>query len=287
MTSLPTGRGPGAPDLTGCRILVPRGGAAGERLAAEIRARGGLPVIAPLTTTAPPQHPAALAAAVESWNRGDYDWLVVTSANGAHAVVAAGARPGAGSVAAVGPATAEPLREHGFAVDVQPERDFSAVGLADALLAVLDRVDRPEEARRVLLPLSEIAGAELEHALAAAGHAPHRVTAYRTLPTPRDPRFEAEVRGGAVDAILVMSGSGAAETARRFDPLPESTRLVAIGGPTAQALAAHGLRADAVATRHTSDGLLDTLAAILSGAAAGRPTADHPETSHHPEGRSA
>lgn len=283
MTSHQNGRRPATSDLAGCRILVPRGGPPGEQLAAAIRTRGGLPVIVPLTTTVPPQDPAALAAAVERWNLGCYDWLVCTSANGVYAVVAAGARPGMRRVAAVGPATAEALREHGFEVAVQPDHDFSAVGLAEALLTVIGTADGSDAAQQMLLPLSEIAGTELEHALTAAGHAPHRVTAYRTLPTPRDARLES--RGRAVDAILVMSGSGAAETARRFAPLPPGTHLVAIGAPTARALAAHGLRADAVATRHTADGLLDTLAALLDRAAA--PTTDYPELPHHPEGRSA
>lgn len=303
---------PGERDLAGCRILVPRGGEAGERLAAEIRERGGIPMIAPLTVTAAPEHPAALAAAVERWNRGGYDWLAITSANGAHAVADAGARPGAGSVAAVGPATAEALRERGFAIDARPEHDFSATGLAEALLATLgsgqagsgsDPAGPGAPAQRVLLPLSEIAGDELERALAAAGHTAERVTAYRTIPAARDPRLEAQVRAGGVDAILVMSGSGAAEAARRFSPLPESTRLVAIGQPTARALADHGLSADAVSPRHTSTGLLDTLAATLArdsappqpadpdpadpGPARAVGLPDRSEPPHHPEGRSA
>lgn len=308
------GHRPDERDLAGCRILVPRGGEAGERLAAEIRERGGIPMIAPLTVTAAPEHPAALAAAVERWNRGGYDWLAITSANGAHAVADAGARPGAGSVAAVGPATAEALRERGFTVDARPEHDFSATGLAEALLATFGSGSGPAgsgsgpvgpgaPAQRVLLPLSEIAGDELERALAAAGHTAERVTAYRTIPAARDPRLEAQVRAGGVDAILVMSGSGAAEAARRFSPLPESTRLVAIGQPTARALADHGLSADAVSPRHTSTGLLDTLAATLArdsapaqpagpdpvdpGPARAVGLPDRSESPHHPEGSSA
>ncbi|WP_449281163.1 uroporphyrinogen-III synthase [Leucobacter sp.] len=258
MTTAPADSNPsGEGDLVGRRILVPRGGAQGERLAAGIRARGGVPVIAPLTVTAPPEDPAALVAAAERWNRGDYDWLVVTSAAGAAAIAEAGARPGRAPVAAVGPATAEALRARGFTAALVPERDFSAGGLSAALLAVL-----ADEHRRLLLPLSALASTELESALTAAGHDPERVAAYRTLPAPRDPDLEAEVAAGGLDAILATSGSGAREIARRFAPLPRSTALVAIGEPTARALAEHGLRPDAVARTHTGPGLLDALAAL-------------------------
>lgn len=253
--------------LSGRRILVPRGGAAGERWAQAVRERGGEPVVAALTETAEPQDPGPLTAAVERWNRGDYDWLVVTSANGAHAVADAGARPataaGAARVAAVGPATAEALRERGFAVALQPEHDFSAAGVANALIDVIG--DRAAREQRLLLPLSEIASTELEEALLRAGHAPERIAAYRTVPAPRDAAQEARIVAGGVDAILVLSGSGAAELARRFGPtggngLPGGAMLAAIGAPTARALAAHGLRADVVAARHTVGGLLDALA---------------------------
>jgi uroporphyrinogen-III synthase len=273
----------GTPDLAGRRILVPRDGATGERWAAAIRERGGEAIVVALTETAPPEDSSALADAVERWNRGTYDWLVLTSANGAHAVADAGARPGAAEVAAVGPATAEALRERGFRVMLQPEHDFSAAGLAEALLdrigiaaagtagagSATGRPADPADVRRLLLPLSEIASDELERALAAAGHVPERVTAYRTLPAPRDAVREAEIVAGGVDAILVLSGSGAAELVRRFGPprtgsLPGGSLLAAIGEPTARALAAHGLRADAVAPRHTVDGLLDALAARLA-----------------------
>ena len=262
----------GGDALRGRRVLVPRGGAVGERLADGVRRRGGDPVIVPLVETAPPEDPAALAAAAARWNRGDYDWLVVTSANGAAAIAEAGARPGPGRVAAVGPATADALREHGFAVAVAPDGDFSAAGLATALLAALDGTGPA----RLLLPLSELAGTALQAALAEAGHRPERVTAYRTLPARDGAPGEQLLDGGApsapdVDAILVLSGSGARELARRFAPLPAHVRLAAIGRPTALALAEHGLRADVVAAEQTSDGLLDALAAALAATPPGPP----------------
>lgn len=275
--------------LAGRRILVPRGGVAGERWADAIRERGGEPVVAPLLETAGPREPSLLAAAAERWNRGAYDWLVVTSVNGAHAFADAGALPGSAEIAAVGPATAAALVERGFRVTLQPERDCSARGLVEALLARVGTVGHGgtdavgATARRFLLPVSELAGTEIETALARAGHAPERVTAYRTLPAPRDPDIEARVAAGAVDAVLVLSGSGADEAARRFGPaltrvqgaapgaargggtgLPPGIAVAAIGRPTALALAAHGVPVAAVAEHPTPEALLDALTAALA-----------------------
>src|SRR5690348_15849225 len=59
-----------------------------------------------------------------------YDWLVVTSRNGAHEL---GRREvTANRIAAIGPATASALREHGLRVDLVPET-HTQEGLRDAL----------------------------------------------------------------------------------------------------------------------------------------------------------
>lgn len=258
------GEAPSRAGLAGARVLVTRGGASGERDAAEVRSRGGQPLLAPLTVIAPPADPDSLHAAATAWNRGVYDWLLITSANAAEAFAAAGANApqssarsasGASRIAAVGPATAEALRTYGFDPDLVPRTDYSAVGLAAALL------DLPlDVSLRFLLPVSELADRALETALRSAGHSVDRVTAYRTLPAPRDIAIESRVSAGEVDVILVLSGSGAREVARRFTPLPREVRLAAIGAPSASALTEYGLEADVVAEPHTVSNLLDRIA---------------------------
>ncbi|WP_036318346.1 uroporphyrinogen-III synthase, partial [Microbacterium sp. B24] len=66
--------------LAGARVLVPRGGAWGERVAGELSRRGAHPVIAPLIRTAPPRDTTARDAAFRRLADGDYEWLLVTSA---------------------------------------------------------------------------------------------------------------------------------------------------------------------------------------------------------------
>lgn len=258
MSARPADTG-GPPHLAGLRVLVPRGGEWGAGVADGIRERGGVPVIAPLIRIAPPADPRALAAAIERWNAGAFDWLVVTSANTA-AVLTGARRPAGSRVAAVGPATARALRGIGLDADLQPPADFSAAGLARALVDAAGR-----DPVRLLLPVSEIAGDALEGALHGAGHTVERVTAYRTIPEPPDPGFDGRVGAGAeVDAILVTSASVAAAVARRFPGLPGTVRLAAIGGPSADALAAAGRPAHVVAGTHTVEGLLDALAASFA-----------------------
>ncbi|UBH06961.1 uroporphyrinogen III methyltransferase [Leucobacter sp. Psy1] len=261
------------------RILIARGGDAGERLAAAVRARGGEPVVAPLIVQAPPEDPGELATAMSLWNAGLYDWMVVTSAHGATAVADAGAGIG-GAIAAVGPATAEALTARGLDVALTPDGDFSADGIAEALLDLLG-----EEPTRILLPVSEIAGTTFERALREAGHRVDRVTAYRTLPAPETRETveaAALVASGACDAILVTSGSIAREVARRFAPLPDTTRVVSIGHPTARALREAGVRVDAIADPHTADGLLDALERLDLLSAA-----EHPDLTPAPESRTS
>lgn len=241
--------------LAGRRILVPRDGDAAMRAEAEIRARGGVPVRVPLIATVPPADPDAFAAAIAAWNAGEYDWLAVTSAAGAAAVIAAGAHPG--RIAAVGPATVAALATGGLTATLRPDHEFTGAALGAALGAELRSA--PAAPRRVLLALAEGAGTDLERALGDAGHLVTRVAAYRTVPAPRDPTRDRVVDD--VDAILVTSGSVAREVAVRFLPLPAGLRLVAIGPPTARVLAELGLTPDVVAERHTIAGMLDALAA--------------------------
>ena len=251
-------------ELAGLRILIPRSADAARATAREVRERGGIPVVLPLIGSAPPLDPAPLGAALDAWHRGAYAWLAVTSAAGASSLRAAGARSVPGSrIAAVGPATALALAEAGLTADLVPEQEFTGAALGGALAAALSRapVTEPDASGpRVLLPVAAGAGTELEAALAAVGERAHRVTAYRTVPTARHAEAERAALDSGIDAILVTSGSVARELAVRCQPLPPGARLVAIGEPTARALAELGLRPDLVAETHTVAGMLDALA---------------------------
>ena len=122
--------------LSGRRVLVVRPAAQGLASAEILRAAGAVPVQAPLIELSPPADGgAALAAALR--RLGDYDWLVLTSANGAERFMDAlgdGQLPPIMRVAAIGPATATTLATAGVAVSLLPDR-YVAEALVDAFPA--------------------------------------------------------------------------------------------------------------------------------------------------------
>lgn len=274
-----------APSLAGLRVHVLRGGNWGDRVAMQIQARGGIPVVTEVLRIQSVDDARPLRRAASRWNRGEYEWLVLTSANGVDAFVDAGGVPRPDrSVAAVGPATAEALVRQGFTVDLMPRERFSAAGLVHAFE---ERLGGQAHRRcSMLLPISNLADQTLEGALTDATHSVERVTAYRTVTVPPGASlFEIAELGPdqAQEAILVTSSSAARAIAGHLVPLPKGLVLAAIGDPTADTLREEGLRPDVVAETHTIPGLLDALAYFTAAVhpvavhqVAGHPVADSP-----------
>src|SRR6185437_9884912 len=71
-----------------------------------------------------------------------------------------------------------------------------------------------------------------------------------------EPLGDEPVDAGAYDWLVVTSRNGAHELARRG---VTANRIAAIGPATAEALRAHGLRVDLVASTHTQEGLSEQL----------------------------
>lgn len=155
-----------------------------------------------------------------------YDWLVVTSPNGAHELARRLAAPPR-RLAAIGPGTAAALREHGLEPDLVPR-----VSTQEGLLAEL-----PEG--RVLL-----AAAEGARRLLPGDFVP----LYRTV----ELRPETPPEG---DVALLASPSAA----RAFAATGARMPVVAIGPQTAAEAQVHGLDLAAVAESHDLDGLIEAL----------------------------
>src|SRR5437763_2205480 len=154
-----------------------------------------------------------------------YDWLVVTSRNGAHELARRGVT--ANRIAAIGPATAEALRAHGLQVD-------------------LVAATHTQEGLRDELP----AGTRL---LAVAEGARRDVVEADFLPLYRTIELRPEVPDA--DVALLMSGSAARALSATGARLP----VVAIGPRTAAEARAAGLEVIAVATTHDLEGLVEAL----------------------------
>ena len=246
-----------AKPLTGWRVLVPRGGPWGDGVAATLRVQGATPVIAPLINFAPSTDQATLEQALADLAAGVFDWLTVTSATTVDVLYAYRAQiPATTRVAAVGETTAAALTAVGYKVDLVPDDDNSAAGMADQLIAL------EAEPRDVLTLRSEIAKPVLTERLTEAGHRVRSVVAYRTVGVPVTDKIAEDVRSGRINAILITSGSVAEQVREQFPEIPATTVLAAIGPRTAHDARKLGLPVDVVAAEQTAAALIGAVSAL-------------------------
>ena len=211
------------------RVIVTRPEGQGHELASGLEALGHEVVLCPLVR-------------IESLGEGPidaegYDWLIVTSANGAREL----ARRLTGRpqhVAAVGPATAAVLSEHGIDPDLVP-----VVASQEGLLAEL-----PRPAGRVLVAAAEGARRLLVDQLGA-----DFVPLYRTVELRADPAPSGDL------VVLASSSAARALAALRLE-LP----AVSIGPQTTAAAREAGVRIVAEAETHDAQGLLKAIASLAS-----------------------
>ncbi|MDQ2674617.1 MAG: uroporphyrinogen-III synthase [Chloroflexota bacterium] len=191
----------------------------------------------------------------------DADWLVLTSANGAHALAdrlrVTGRRlPPTVRVAAVGPATADALRNAGISVDHVPAT-YLTLAIADGLGEV--------RGRKIVLARADAATPALRDALIARGAVLEEVIAYRTLEAPDDSRdLLGEALRAGLDGVTFTSSSTVRGLLRLALPAARARvhdiPAFCIGPVTAQTATAAGFTVAAVAAEHTAAGLADTIA---------------------------
>jgi uroporphyrinogen III methyltransferase / synthase len=222
--------------------------------------RGALPVAVP-TIAVRPVEGRALDGPLETL--GGYDWVVVTSPNGARFVTErlpalARSVPAAPKWAVVGPRTREILEAAGLRVSAEP-RGQVAAGIPDAMGEVAGA--------RVLLLRAATASRDLPRALAARGAQVDDVVAYEVVEGPETSR-SALVRAVAdgLDAAVFTSGSTVRGFARLIgDPAPAlaGARIVCIGPVTARVARESGLEDVEVARGRTPAAIV---AAVAKGA---------------------
>ena len=240
--------------LAGRRIVIARAAEQAGRLQTLLEAEGATVLSVPTITIEEPLDggEALRAALVDVW-----DWVVVTSANGAdRAVAAAGGRAAALAVpwAVVGPGTAAALGRHGIRAALVPDR-FVAEGLLDVFPA-----PPPDRVGRVLVAQAEAARPVLADGLRARGWKVVVVVAYRTVAATPDDDVLADAR--LADAIAFTSGSSVDAYVRAGGVAALPPVVVAIGPVTAAAVARHGIAA-ATADPHSLEGLVEATVAAL------------------------
>ncbi|HET9600359.1 MAG TPA: uroporphyrinogen-III synthase [Acidimicrobiales bacterium] len=242
--------------LTGRQVVIARAPEQAGRLRARLEAEGAVVIEIPTFAIADPM---GGGEALRHALGGLWDWVVVTSPNGAdRAVSAAGGRAAAHALAwaAVGPGTAETLARHGIRPALVPDR-FVAEGLVDAFpTAPVDRIGR------VLVAQAEAARPVLVEGLRSKGWEVTAVVAYRTVPTTPD-AAALDAAAGA-DAIAFTSGSTVEGYLRSAGPAAVPPVVVAIGPVTAGVAERAGLSVAAVAEPHSLEGLVEATVAALA-----------------------
>jgi uroporphyrinogen III methyltransferase / synthase len=239
--------------LFGRRVVVTRARDQASALTTRLRMAGADTVELPVIRVVDPSDDgAAMRAAAARVH--EFDWVVLTSANGAERLCRElrDARAfGAARVAAIGPGTATELRRWGVAADLVPPR-FVAESMVEAF---------PSGTGRVLLARAAVARDALPDGLRAKGWTVDVVEAYRTEPGRATEAMRAAAR--AADAVTFTSSSTVTNYLEAVgdDPVP---RVVACIGPVTAATARRrGLHVDVEAVEHTIEGLVDALVAHL------------------------
>ena len=249
--------------LLGRRVVVTRARAQASALVDRLAAAGAATIEVPaIAIGEPADGGAALAAAADRLAAGAYDWVVVTSPNGASRLLAALAAAGRDAralggvrLAAIGPGTAAALAAAHLVPDLVPARF-----VAEALVA-----EFPAGEGRVLVPRAAVARDVLPDGLAAKGWQVDVVEAYRTAPVPLDERSGAAVAGAEI--VTFTSSSTVTNFLDALGDRPAPPVVAAIGPVTAATARDRGLHVAVEAREHTIDGLV---AALVAWAA------DHP-----------
>lgn len=229
--------------LTGRRIVVTRPEA--KPLAEELERLGAEVTIVPLIEIRPAEDRRTLEETIG--RMGDYDWVVLTSVNGVAAVGPGLVRLGDSTqVAAVGPVTAEAIRERGL------EPAFVATRASEDIAAGLGEL----EGKRVLMAQADIAEPHLAEELRAKGAEVDVVIAYRTVLV--EPPMWGILPLRIADAVVLASGS-ACRSLAAAGGAGGGAMLVCIGPKTAKVAREVGLKVGLVADETTSDGIIRAL----------------------------
>ncbi len=245
--------------LFGKRIVVTRATQQAPILSEKLRELGADAIEMPATQIARLDL-APLRTSID--NIGDYNWLIFTSQNavaifweqllgrGKDSRALAGLR-----IAAVGPATAGALLEHGITVDLIPER-FVAEGLLESMS------DRDDVAgSKVLYVTAEGARDILPTGLREIGAELAIIEAYRTIPDGAGAeKLARAIEAGKVDLATFTSASA---VRGYVDAVGEDLALripaASIGPQTSDALREAGIEVGAEAEESTIDGLVSAV----------------------------
>ena len=245
--------------LSGKRIVVTRTRKQASALSNKLRALGAQVIELPTIRIEPPTDLREFAELVQDAHI--YDWIVFTSANGVEAFFEiffklyddmreiGGVRLGA-----IGPATAQRLKDLHLNVDLQPD-EFVAESVVKEF-----RKQGDVENLRILLVRAEKARDVLPKELSALGAIVDEAFAYRTVPETRDTTgARRQLENEGADLITFTSSSTVENFLALGLPWPKEMQIASIGPITSKTARDRGLKIDIETRRHDIDGLVQAI----------------------------
>ncbi len=231
-------------ELKSRRIMITRSSSQASEFRLLLEAAGAEVVETPTIEILPRLGPE-LDSAIEKL--GSYDWVILTSINGARIFLQRASDLGrlpfyepTPRICTIGPATARGVQEYGLSVDLTPAR-YQAEGVIEEFLRLHDGKIR---GLRILLPRASKAREILPEELRRQGAEVDVIAVYDTvLPEEGRARVRAALQGPAPDLVAFTSSS----TVHNFvdladgDEALKSFRYAAIGPITAATAAEYDL----------------------------------------------
>jgi uroporphyrinogen III methyltransferase/synthase len=247
--------------LSGRRVLVTRARRQASALSKLLSERGAQPVELPAIAIKSIDDNKKLDRAIS--RLGQYQWLLFTSVNGVESFFnrlrdrGRDARAlGDLKIGAIGPATADALRERGITTDYVP-----TVYTSEGIITGFKRMKI--SGRRLLLPRANIDDKELVEGLKGLGFRVDEVAVYRTVPPAAEIAAAKKLlRGGGIDIVTFTSSSTVTNLLAAFgQDLSglKSVKVACIGPKTAATATKAELKVDIIAKESTVPGLVDAI----------------------------
>ncbi|MDB5307067.1 MAG: cobA [Gemmataceae bacterium] len=251
--------------LFGRRVLVTRPAHQAGEMVRKLEHLGAVVYRMPAVEVREPADFGPVDLALDQIRRAEWDWVVFTSANGVHALLrrldALGRdlrALGGVKLAAIGPKTADALREYRLRADVVPDATFSSEGLVAAL--------RPHVGgTRVLLARANRGRDLLRDELGRVA-AVEQVTVYDQVDSVAPGAGVLDhLRRGEIRYITLPSSRIAQNLLGAFDEtirdrvIRGEVQLVAISPETGKAVREMGYPVAAEAIEFTADGLIEAV----------------------------
>src|SRR5438874_2588756 len=250
--------------LAGKRIVVTRTRKQAGALTSQLRALGADVFELPTIRIEPPTDLRAFGELVQDAHQ--YDWIVFTSPNGVNGFFEMffklydDAREiGPTKIAAIGPATAQRVRDFHLHVDLQPE-EF----VAESIVRQFQKRGGVENLR-ILIARAEKARDVLPRELSKLGAIVDEAFAYRTVPETRDiTGARRRLLEQGADLITFTSSSTVENFLALGLPWPKGMRISSIGPITSKTVRDQGLKVDVEARRHDIDGLVQSIRELFT-----------------------